>query len=297
MFSQYYGSYLLKRKLISAEQLRHVLERESSTKVRIGILAIDAGYMTAQQVNQVNEMQKRENLRFGEIAIKQNYMTHEQLDELLSNQKQSHLSISQTLLDMDIMGFEQVETVFNEFKKDSGFSDKELEALKNNDIDNLVPLFLKDVEGDFAENCKTYATLFIKTLIRFITSDIRLEKAERLTQLAFSCFSFQEITGHGTLYTGITAEQNSMLQLANVFGREDRTSLDDIAIDALKELINTHNGLYVSEMSGHGVELDLAPPVLIENGTVSTKGHFIRIHFTIPHGEFSLLLIEGPMIV
>lgn len=297
MLSQYFGSYLLKRQRISAEQLRCVLERESSTKVKIGILAIDAGYMTAQQVTLVNEMQKRVNLRFGEIAVQQNHITPEQLDDLLATQNQSHLSISQTLVDMGIMNFEQVETVFGEFKKESGFDDKEMEVLKSNDMDSLIPLLLKDMEGNFAQSCKTYATLFIKTFIRFISSDIRLERAEQLTWFSFPCFSYQEISGHGTLYAGFAAEQNSMLQVANRFGHEDRTSLDDVAIDSLKELINTGNGLYVSEMSGHGIELDLAPPIVMGKGTAATKGHFVRIHFTIPFGEFSLLLIEGPMTV
>lgn len=295
MFSQYFGSYLLKRKLISADQLKEVLERESSTRVKIGILAIDAGYMTGVEVNKVHDMQMKINMRFGEIAIQEGFITQQQVDELLSQQNKSHLTISQALVDMNLMSFDQIQTVLEEFKRDSGFNEKELEALKHNDIDTLIPVFFKDAEGKHIDLSKKYTALFIKTLIRFVSSDIKLEKAEIVQEHSFACISCQEIRGNGVLYTGITGDRQTLLPIANSFGRENCTTLDSIAIDSLKEFINTHNGLFISEEADDGLELDLETPVVKENNVMATAGFFIRIPFTLPSGSIYLVIAEGPV--
>lgn len=47
MFSQYFGQYLLNEKYLTAEQLKASLEYQQSVRLKLGVLAINAGYMNA----------------------------------------------------------------------------------------------------------------------------------------------------------------------------------------------------------------------------------------------------------
>ena len=57
MFTQFFGSYLLNRKIVSPANLRVALEKKDTTRVKLGVLAINAGYMTAKQVDAVHKKQ------------------------------------------------------------------------------------------------------------------------------------------------------------------------------------------------------------------------------------------------
>lgn len=56
MFNQYFGNYLLERNIISPEELRQALEEQKSVKVRLGVMAIETGYMNAAQVERVHKL-------------------------------------------------------------------------------------------------------------------------------------------------------------------------------------------------------------------------------------------------
>ncbi len=105
MFSQFFGNYLLHRKLVNTTQLREVLALQDTVRVKIGILAIDAGFMTAPQVDRVHQLQIKMDKRFGEIAIKEGYLNEDQLTDLLGQQNKRHLILSQALIDKGILTF------------------------------------------------------------------------------------------------------------------------------------------------------------------------------------------------
>ena len=138
MFSQFFGNYLRKRGCITLEQMREVLALQDSVRVKLGVLAIDAGYMTAAQVEEVHNLQSKIDKRFGEIAIDQGIIDQEKLSLLLGQQNKRHLFISQALIDKGIMTFETFANYLEDYKKDSGLSAKEFEALKANDVDTIT---------------------------------------------------------------------------------------------------------------------------------------------------------------
>lgn len=87
MFNQYFGNYLLEKNLIKPEELRMVLAQQQSVKVKLGVLAIDAGYMNAEQVDKIHKLQAAKDKRFGELAIEEGYLIENQVVELLNAQK------------------------------------------------------------------------------------------------------------------------------------------------------------------------------------------------------------------
>ena len=96
MFTQFFGNYLFNEKLVTKQQLIEALEMQKFARAKLGVLAINAGYMTAAQVDEVHAEQQRMDKRFGDIAVEKGYMTESQVETLLSNQKQAHLVTSQT---------------------------------------------------------------------------------------------------------------------------------------------------------------------------------------------------------
>ena len=54
MFAQFFGGYLFNHKLCTAEDLTQAFEAKKHTRLRLGVLAINAGLMTAEQVEHVN---------------------------------------------------------------------------------------------------------------------------------------------------------------------------------------------------------------------------------------------------
>lgn len=53
MFTQLFGSYLLNKKYVTRDQLKAALDFQKSLHVKLGVMAINAGYMASEQVNEI----------------------------------------------------------------------------------------------------------------------------------------------------------------------------------------------------------------------------------------------------
>lgn len=102
MFTQFFGNYLLNQKLVTPEQLVDALQEKQNTRMKLGVLAINAGYMTASQVERVHELQSKMDKRIGDIAVELGYMTEDQVMELLHAQPLGYLLLGQALVDKGI---------------------------------------------------------------------------------------------------------------------------------------------------------------------------------------------------
>ena len=81
-----FGLYLVRKGIITAEQLVDALEVQHAKNVPIGQLAIEERLMSARDVFHVLHFQRRRPEpweRFGEIAIKMGLITQEELESLL----------------------------------------------------------------------------------------------------------------------------------------------------------------------------------------------------------------------
>ena len=82
MYAQFFGNYLLSHGVVTREQLLETMHRKSSTKIKLGTLAIHAGYMTANEVDRIVILQTHEDKRFGELAIHEGYLTEEEIIQI-----------------------------------------------------------------------------------------------------------------------------------------------------------------------------------------------------------------------
>lgn len=293
MFSQFFGNYLHKRGCITLEQMRDVLALQDSVRVKLGVLAIDAGYMNAAQVEQVHSLQSTMDKRFGEIAIDLGWLDEEKLSILLGQQNKRHLFISQALIDKGIMTFDEFETFIEDYKKDSGLSPKEFEALKANDIDTITQTLLHMPDLGESNMYVEYFGLFVRNLVRFIDDHILLEEARKVQLEEFDCLIHQEIDGRYKIFTGFAGTELGMAEFAARFAKMTVSGMDEVARDSLGEFMNVHNGLYLSKLSNEWVELELVPPEYKHSGSLKSVGAVYKIPFALPFGQFNFFIGVG----
>ena len=85
MYAQFFGNYLLSKRAVTAEQVIQAMEEQHIRHLKVGTLAIHAGYMSTSQVDDILMRQSQnQGKRFGELAIEAGYLNKEQLESPLT---------------------------------------------------------------------------------------------------------------------------------------------------------------------------------------------------------------------
>lgn len=289
MFNKYFGNYILTQKVLTPEQLKNVLLQQESTRVKLGILAIDSGCMTAFQVNRVHKLQTLQDKRFGEIAISEGFLTEDRLIELLDRQKTSEIMLGQVLVDDGLLDYEQYEALLANYKKDSGFSDQEIEILKSNDTDAIVGLFIDMEKTGVVELFSEYIELFIRNIVRFVYRDVIISKPYQADTYSFEHYAGQQITGAHAIDTGISADTRVFAEFAGIYAEESLTGVDEIAKDALGEFMNSQNGLFVSNLYHKNIHCDLVPQQYQANHTIKKRNRLFVMPCELSFGKIEIV--------
>ena len=292
MFSKYFGHYLLNRELLTREQLEDALEFQKSVHVKFGVLAVDESYMTPLQVEEVHEKQKQIDKRFGEIAVELGYLTNEQVELLISNQKQGHLFLAQALVDRGYMSIEQFAAALKDYKEENSLSDDQFNAIRNGSIELLVDKFLDENGEEEKLKYGQYLSLFAKNMIRFIDGQVFFEMEVHDDLQPENWVVRQVIVGEAPLFTAIGSNKEVFLYLASVYAEEELTKVDELAEGAVSEFLNSHNGIYLVNMSNWGTELTMNPQEVVKNATVSGDVFLVTVNTS--KGPFQLILSDKP---
>ena len=273
MFGQLFGKYLVKQSLISEETYQQIIEKQMTVRVKLGTIAVAEGLLTEEQVEEINRQQRQLDKRFGDIAIEQKLLTPEQMDALLSKQGNAYLQFVQLLTELANFTNSDIEQYLKDFQKEIGFSDSELEALKAEDLDKLIPLFVFSSKPYIKE----IAGLVARNLTRFVSRDYYIEKAKHLKELPYAHLSYQELAGDDSVFIGIAEEedQGEFLKVASEFSHEEMEQVTADTYDAVNEFINVTSGLFATELSRKGTHVDMEPPLSFKNQTA--KGDFYMI--------------------
>lgn len=297
MFNQYFGNFLLEKKIITAKQLKEVLELQKLVRVKIGVLAIDNGFMNAKEVLEVHKLQSIKDKKFGEIAIEEGYLTKEKLEELLRKQKKSMVLLGQALINKGYITFQRYEEILIQFKDESGFSFEEFNAIRNNNLEKIVPMFVKIQEGSLSTILHKYIQLFVRNIARFIDVDVVLGKAEKIDSKAFDNLVYQKIDGAHRIFSALEGDKEVVTKFASIYAEEQCEEVDEIVQDSLGEFLNCTNGLFLSGLSNSGVELELSPPKFECSGKLIKTKEIYKIPCSLSFGDFNLLVsCEYPVI-
>lgn len=289
MFGIYFGKYLQDKGIITAAQYEEIILENKTARVKMGLLAVEAGLMTTAQADEVNQLQQVMDKRFGDIAVEKGYLTNEQVETLLKKQGDAYLLFVQSLTEKDIMSLEEIQKEINAYKKAERFTALDVDAIKSSDIDKIVPVFTK--EPTLIPVIKDYIALTARNLVRFIDSNVRVERVQRINEYTGQYISSQELEGEFKIFTGFTGDGTGLKCVAEAYAGELFDTVDEDALDAACEFLNCNNGLFATKLSMEDVELDMLPPVMYEQATtVHSEGSMYRIPFSIAGKSLDLII-------
>lgn len=255
MVSSIVGNYLMEKGLLTGEQFRDILNEQQKVRVKLGLIAVAEGLMTQEEADRVNQLQAVMDRRFGDIAVEKGYLTEGQVNSLLKKQGNAYLAFAQAMENQQLMTIEQLEQILLDYRCENNFTASDMDALKSDDVDSILPLFLPvDSEAYYG-----IAGTAVRTLMRLVDTGLYPDKAYIMQKTEDENGALQKVEGEKGFVSALGGKGNALQFTASVFGQEAFASVDEDALDAIGELLNCINGLYVSECKD-GSSLELMPP-------------------------------------
>lgn len=276
MFGQLFGKHLVNKGLITNEDYKELIAKQLHVRVKLGTIAVAEGYLTQQQAEKVNNLQKQSDRRFGDIAVEKGYLTQVQVDELLKRQGNPYMQFLEALLDSEKLTISQIDAEFEEFHKENGFSAADIEALKHDDFEKIVPIF--------AFSAKPYVTdivnLVLRNINRFVSRDFYIGKISHQTRLDYKCLAGQQMTGPHQVLIALAGVQktDAFTQIASAFAKEEFEAVGEDVLDAVCEFINCSSGLFAAGLSQKGEQLELEPVCAYEDQHVEGDFYVVPIY-------------------
>lgn len=250
------GNYMVEKQKLTDAQLQKVLYAQHKVRVKLGLIAMSEGLMTKEQAEDVNRTQMIMDKRFGDIAVEKGYLTEVQVNRLLALQGSSYLSFIQTIVDEGILTYEDVQEAIILFQKENGFMNTEMEIMKSDDVDRLVPLFLPTDDVFYNE----LVGVAIRMIIRLVDSHVYIGRAYFKENHVVEALVSQKIEGDREISTSLAGNDETLLTLACPFAEEIFDAVDEDSLDAVGEFLNYVNGIFATALSQKDVMLELLPP-------------------------------------
>lgn len=257
------GNYLVGSGKISSEQLEVVVEQLDKIRVKLGLIAVAEGMMTLAQAEEVNRLQSVMDKRFGDIAIEKGYLTDDQIGNLLKAQGNTYMSFVQSLVNEGFIKMEEIDTIFEGYREENGFTKSDMETLKSDEPERIVPLFLTPETMKYQD----IIGVAVRTIIRCVDRHMYIGKVTVKEDCEIKHAALQEVQGEGGYVAGFEEQYGGLIKLASIFGQEDFDRVDVDTLDAVGEFLNCVNGLHASALSKDGAVLELMPPNLITETT------------------------------
>lgn len=276
MFSQLFGKYLIENDIISESQFEDILARMEQTRAKLGLIAVSEGFLTKENAERINILQTQKDAKFGDIAVEEGYLTKEQLDAILSKQGNPYMKFIQVL--EEVSGIEQskIEVYVEAFRKSIGFTLEELDALKNEDIDKIVPIFAYASNS----NVTRIAALALRNITRFVTDNYYIGKIEHVDSFDYRAFAGQRCEGDINTVIGFAVKNDpeGFLQIASGYSKQGTYILGLESYDAVGEFVNCIDGLFSSAVSTEGVEIEILPQFSYENQIAKGNAYVLPIY-------------------
>lgn len=276
MFIQLFGNFLVEKAVITEEQKVSFQKELQDTRVKMGTIAVADGLINEAQAEEINHAQTQQDRRFGDIAIEMGYLTDAQISDIIKKQGDSAMKFYQLLTDKAGIAMNDIEANLEEFKKAQGFTDEELDALKKDDIDKIISLYAIVRDTDIPD----LASLVMRNLIRFVTSDFYFGRMKKVTDYSYSMLAGQWAVGDKKVYLGFgtSDELDGITKLAKKYAKGVAIAGSDEIYDAVCEFTNLNNGLFASALSEKGTFIDMKPPGVFLNQAISGTAYIMPVY-------------------
>lgn len=286
MFIQLFSNYLVGQSVITIEQRDTFQEEIQKTRVKLGTIAIAEGLLTEAQAEEINHQQTLQDRRFGDIAVELEYLTPDQVSELLGKQGDMSMKFFQLLINNLGLSMEAVTEHLHGFQKAHGFTNEELEAVKEDDFETIIPLFATVRDTTITD----LAGLVMRNLTRFVTNNFFFGRMKKATEYSYSMLAGQKSVGEADIFLGFSAtnELDGIIKLAKNYAKSVSVTSSDEVYDAVCEFANLNNGLFDSVLSDDDVFIEMVPPEVYLNQQLSGNAYYMPVY--IDDSEFDLII-------
>ncbi len=255
--------------MVTAEQLLQAMQKKSSMQIKLGTLAIHAGYMTAGEVERVVILQTHQDKRFGELAIQEGYLTELQVAELLSKQKPDFLLLGQALVENGVFDREQLQNLILDYQSENDLETFEYSSETQETIRQMIEKFFVLAERPLSSQEISLFHLFLNSLIRFIGDDFTIVPPSICTEYPTNYCVSQKIQGRFSTHSYLDIPESCCIDFASRYVGENFTEFDEYVRASVEDFLNLYNGLFLVNMSNdYSLELTLEPPVTEEAETL-----------------------------
>lgn len=292
MFTQYFGNFLFESGVITLDQFRDALQQIPNKRAKLGVLAVESGYMTPVEVEKVHMIQLYVDKRFGELAVEEGYLTPEQLSELLSKQFSPFSVFSQIMCDAGYMTYAQLSEQIERYREKCGMTPEHFTQFKNDEIEPLVDQLLSTEITEKPKRLivRSYIDVFIKNIYRFVSTNIMLGEITAVNSMEGDWAACQKITGACEVMACFTGSEKDMLYFAATFSHKEFSTFGILPRDVLGEFLNCNNGIFTSNMIEHGFDLGLDPQKVSDDTKITGMDSMLSIKFTIEQHSYRLYL-------
>ncbi len=286
MFIQLFSNYLVGQSVITIEQRDTFQEEIQKTRVKLGTIAIAEGLLTEEQAEEINHQQTLQDRRFGDIAVELEYLTSDQVTDLLGKQGNVSMKFFQILIDSLGLTMETVTEHLHGFQRAHGFTDEELEDVKEDDFETIIPLFATVRDTTITD----LAGLVMRNLTRFVTNNFYFGRMKKATEYSYSMLAGQKSVGEADIFLGFSAtnELDGIIKLAKNYAKSVSVTSSDEVYDAVCEFANLNNGLFDSVLSDDDVFIEMVPPEVYLNQQLSGNAYYMPVY--IDDSEFDLII-------
>ncbi len=286
MFGHIFGRFLVEQKMLSQQKLDEVLDVQKRVQVKLGLIAVSEKLLSREQADKINDRQAFEDKRFGDIAVEMGYLTESQVRRLLQLQGNPYLTFIQAMTNLDIMSLEEIENALDLYRRENGLTNTDLEAFKSGDMDRMIPLYVRTEDPLLSG----LVGVTVRTIARLIDSEMAIEPSYSSYSYEFENIAVQGVAGDHSMMLGLAGEGNNLLTIADVFAKEEFSSMDLYAFDAVCEFINCINGLYASALSSRGVMVDMVPPAYYRAGCLRAEDKLLIVPVYIKNRKVRIVI-------
>lgn len=258
MFAQLFGSYLESNNIIDSDVKSSMQEKLSSSRTRLGVIAVTEGLISSEQADEINHIQVTENKRFGDIAIEKGYLKPTDIDKLISLQGNEFNKYIQLLGDEAGFDMSTINSHLEAFKKVNGFTEEEFNSLKADNYKALIDLYCP--VGDNA--IRKLVEVVINNVTRFVSTDFYFDRLKKVNDLDYAVtIGIKGLEASKNIYLGFSALDNvkGITALASEYAIDVELLTSNDVYDAVGEFANMNMGLLSSEISD-SLNIELLPP-------------------------------------
>lgn len=250
MSAKFIGQHLLEKGLITREALLAATEHQQRVNLTLGGLAVAQGLLSTEQADAINLEQQRSDKRFGEIALEKRLLEQQQLNELLRMQKEQRIFLGEILIQKGHIGRAQFEAELMQFKQEQERSTE----LVTVDLHSLPQ---HEVVEDFLD-------MTLKMLLRVAKEQVKITSVSHAGK-QYPYTIAQRIKGDRQFDYELALPEKLLLVLCEHFMRIKCTVVDDLALDAAREVVNIITGNGCAKLSVRGMKVTMEPPRMISS--------------------------------